>query len=258
MTTRSEGQYVLEIAVHSLTSAIAASQSGADRIELCAALEVGGLTPDIGLIKQVLQEVSIPIHVLIRPRIGNFYYDRNEMRTIRSSIEEYTAMGVHGFVFGCLTSDDQIDVPVLQEVIEWAGSLPVVFHRAFDLVQDPEESLRHLSSLSITEVLTSGQQSTAWEGRDLLKVMADYKDGVTIIAGSGIHSGNLADLRQYTGITHFHTSAKAFQRGLSDEQHSRNTRMFGRFHDRDGKWESSEAEIMRMKSILDRSTPQRG
>lgn len=254
MTTGSRSPFVLEIAVHSLSSAIAAGQGGADRIELCMALEVGGLTPCAGLVRQVLQEVELPVHILIRPRIGNFSYDNNELKTIRRSIEEYALMGVHAFVFGCLTSEDQINMPVMDKVIQWADPLPVVFHRAFDLVNDPVRALRDLASLSIAQVLTSGQRPTAWEGRDMLKKLVAQTDKVTLIAGGGIHSGNLSDLRQHTGMTHFHTSAKSFLRGLSDEQHTRNTRLFGRFHERDGKWESNEEEIRRMRFILSDST----
>ncbi|MDH3648411.1 MAG: hypothetical protein OEQ53_01955 [Saprospiraceae bacterium] len=238
--------FTLEVAAHSLTSAIAAAEAGAHRIELCVALEVGGLTPGMGLLKQVRDEISLPINVLIRPRTGNFCYDSSELRTIQRSIEVYKTEGVNGFVFGCLTANDEIDRSVVDQVMSWVDPLPFTFHRAFDCVRDPYQSLRQLASCSVRTVLTSGQSGTAWEGRELLKSLISMGENIEIMAGSGIHGGNIRELADYTGIRTFHSSAKTFQEGLSSEQHQRISMLFGKMYERDGKWESSQKEINRM------------
>ena len=148
---------VLEICVDSLETALEAQQAGADRVELCSCLEVGGITPDPALFLLAREKLSIPIHVLIRPRIGNFFYSATEQSVILKSIKFFKQYGADAVVVGALQSDNTLDLDFLSEMLETASSISVTFHRAFDLVDNPLTVFAQLEELGISRVLTSGQ-----------------------------------------------------------------------------------------------------
>src|ERR1700712_3387387 len=155
-----------EVCVESAGGARAAAHGGADRIELCAALELGGLTPSAGLLEAVVD--IIPTHVLIRPRAGDFVYDKYEIRVMAKDIEHAIDKGAVSVVIGALTADGDVDLPAMTRLLNAAENVPVTFHRAFDSTRDPLAALDDLMELGIDRLLTSGGRPTAEEGLTLL------------------------------------------------------------------------------------------
>jgi len=184
---------LLEVCVDSVESAVIAAENGADRLELCSALPVGGLTPSAGLFRAVKQQVGgkIPIFCIIRPRPEHFTYSPQELEVMKMDVAYLKDAGADGFVFGCLTESDTVDENVLQ-LLQLADPLPCTFHRAFDLVSDPFETLEALIKLGFKRVLTSGQKSSAIEGLELLKKLQQRANGrIILMAGAGIRSTNV-------------------------------------------------------------------
>ena len=199
----------LEIAANSVASAVAAEAGGADRIELCSALELGGLTPSHGMIALARERVRIPIHVLIRPRAGDFLYSDLETETMLRDIATCAALGCDGVVIGILDADGNIDMARCRALVSAAGGLDVTFHRGFDMARDPRRALEDVITLGCERVLTSGGCPTAAEGAALIReLVAQAGDRITIMPGGGINAGNIADLRAATGASEFHASAK--------------------------------------------------
>lgn len=202
---------IVEICVQSLEGALLAQKYGADRLELCMALEVGGLTPSMGLFTQVKRQVTIPVHVLIRPRIGGFNYTPDEINTILKDIELFTQSGVDGIVIGALKPDYTLDTQTIKRLIA-AGQdlnpkLHITAHRAFDLVPDPTTSAQMLIDLGCHTLLSSGQRQTAEEGLELLQDLnARFGDELTIMPGSGINAQN-RPLFAKAGFKAIHASA---------------------------------------------------
>lgn len=205
---RQNGRKKLEICVDSLQSALIAQQGGADRIELCSALELGGLTPDPALFLLAKQRLDIPIFVLIRPRMGGFVYDDKDQEVIVKSIQYFKENGVDGIVLGALTNQGSVDLPLMQQLMNIASPLPVTFHRAFDQIADPISELPKLVALGIQRILTSGQKEKAVSGISLLKEMVDVVgDKITILAGGGVSSHNIDELLSI-GLNEMHASAR--------------------------------------------------
>lgn len=199
---------VLEICVDSLQSAITAEHAGADRIELCSCLEVGGLTPDPALFLLARAKLAIPIHVLIRPRIGNFVYDEQDKEVLFESIKFFKKHGSDGLVLGALTTNRKIDLSLVEQMVKAVKPLPITFHRAFDQVRDPLGSLSSLIDLEIPRLLTSGNQIRATDGLGLLRELHDYSKGrIEIMAGGGINSQNVGQLLKL-GLSEIHASAR--------------------------------------------------
>lgn len=197
----------LEICANSFQSALHTENAGAQRIELCSELAVGGITPSYGLIKQVIEALKIPVFVLIRPRSGNFTYSDAEFRIMKQDIEICKLLGVQGIVSGVLLPDNTIDLQRTQELIELSKPLSFTFHRAFDCVPNPFESLEELIHLGVHRILTSGLQPTAEKGLDMLKTLHEKAtDRLTILAGSGIHPEN-ASIFKAAGLSEIHASA---------------------------------------------------
>ena len=198
---------LLEICANSYQSAINAQNTGADRIELCSELSVGGITPSYGLLKKVSEDITIPVHVLIRPRSGDFYYTDEEFLQMKANIELCKKLGFQGIVSGVLNADNSIDEKKTQELIALSKPLSFTFHRAFDCVIDPLKSLETLMNLGVDRILTSGQKNKALDGLGLLKQLKDIaKDKLIILPGSGINSENI-DLFKQAGFKEIHTSA---------------------------------------------------
>ena len=160
---------IVEICANSFESAIAAQNGGANRIELCTQLAVGGLTPTHQLIKKVMPELSIPVHVLVRPRKGNFCYSKEELNIMKNDIEFCKSIGCSGVVSGILKSDLTIDLIATKQLIEVANGIDFTFHRAFDCVKDPLKSLKHLIDLKVKRVLSSELKPNAIIGTSSLR-----------------------------------------------------------------------------------------
>lgn len=199
----------VEICAGHLGSAQAAQQAGAHRIELCSALEAGGLTPSAGLIRAAVQGLHIPVHVLIRPREGDFCYSTAEVSVMCHDIQMCRAMGAAGVVIGALDTNGRLHTEVMPLLIEAAGDMHITCHRAFDFVPDAAAALEQLVDWEVGRVLSSGQAATAWEGRHLLKKLVLQAAGrITIMPGAGISPQNIQPIRSATGATDFHLSAK--------------------------------------------------
>lgn len=198
----------LEICANSLTSAINAAAGGADRVELCSELSLGGITPSAGLIELVRERISIAVFVLIRPRAGDFCYSADELNVIRKDIIFCKKTGCDGVVIGVLNENGTINMVVMQELIALARPMKVTFHRAFDVCNEPFEALNELIELGVDRVLTSGQQPTAMEGIGLLEeLVIRSNQRIIILAGSGVNLQNVEALH-HIGIQEVHFSAK--------------------------------------------------
>jgi copper homeostasis protein len=200
---------LLEIAANSFDSALAAQQGGAQRIELCGALELSGLTPSPGLIELVRERVRIPVYVLIRPRAGDFVYSEAEFATMQRDVERCRALGCDGVVIGGLTEDGDVDVSRCRALVAAAGTLGVTFHRAFDLARDLHAALDAALALGCERVLTSGGKSDALAGAETIRDLRLYAgERIFVMPGAGIDASNVASIRSTTGATEFHASAK--------------------------------------------------
>jgi len=199
----------LEICANSYRSAKNAQEAGAYRIELCQELSIGGITPSYGLLKQVIENLEIPVFVLIRPRGGNFVYSDVEFEIMKTDIQLCKDLGCHGIVSGVLNSDKTIDLKRTKELVELSKPLSFTFHRAFDKVENTKEALGQLIALSVERVLTSGQQATAESGIGLLQELNEVSKGrITILAGSGVSAENAWKFKK-AGLKEIHASASS-------------------------------------------------
>lgn len=181
----------LEICAANPASVRIAAENGADRVELCSALSLDGLTPSAGMIEYAVSFDSLKVHVLIRPREGNFAYTPDEISLMVRDIETARHLGADGVVIGALRHDGTIDTEACRRMISAAGDMSVTFHRAFDTVPDPFTALEDIISLGCSRVLTSGQARTAAEGIDLLAALHRKAAGrIIILAGAGVNPDN--------------------------------------------------------------------
>lgn len=199
---------LLEVCVDSFESALAAQRGGADRLELCGDLLVGGITPSPFLIEKVLK-LDVPANVLLRPRFGDFLYTETEKEILFKEVQMCRKLGVNGVVLGALEADGRLDKSFLRDLIAEAGPLHKTLHRAFDVCFDAEEGLEDAIKLGFDTILSSGQAPTALQGATKLSQLHKKANGrITIMAGSGVKSSNLPELIASTGLTAFHMSAK--------------------------------------------------
>lgn len=197
----------LEICANSYQSAMNAQKAGADRIEFCSELSVGGITPSYGVLKKVSEEITIPVNVLIRPRSGHFYYSEEEFSLMKENIKLCKQLGFNGIVSGVLNIDNSIDITRTKELIELSKPLSFTFHRAFDCVSNPKKSLEILIELEVDSILTSGSREKAAQGIELLKELNQLANGkITILPGSGINSKNVKLFKE-AGFQEIHSSA---------------------------------------------------
>lgn len=202
-------KYILECCVDSVESAINAANGGANRLELCSNLIIGGTTPDVALIKEIRKYTNIRIHALIRPRFGDFCYTRHEVEIMKSQIRALKEAGVEGVVIGVLDEDGNLNMPVMKELMAEADGLSVTLHRAFDMCCDPLTALEEAIELDVDTILTSGQKQSAWEGRTLLAELIEKADGrIDIMAGAGIGASVIEKLIPETKGTSYHMSGK--------------------------------------------------
>jgi copper homeostasis protein len=197
---------ILEACVETLEDAILAEQSGADRIELCGDLSVGGVTPSNELTEACLHSIRIPIMAMVRPRGGNFVYDETELAEMKASIEYFKTVGVAGVVFGILNENNEVDLAKTAKLAELARPLLVTFHKAIDDAPNPVEAVQKLTQVfGIQRVLTSGGQLTALEGAAVLRKMQAVANGkITILAAGKVTKGNLEEVHSAVGTREYH------------------------------------------------------
>lgn len=205
------GQYILECCVDSVESALEAVKGGADRLELCSALVIGGTSPSPALFEEIRRYSDIPIRVLLRPRFGDFLYTEHEFEILKKEVELFKEKGAQGVVIGCLTKDGGLHIPRMKELIEAAGEMKVTLHRAFDVCADPLLAYRQAAELGVDTVLTSGQESECSKGMPLLKELCTLQKevkGPDIMAGAGVTPDVIKIFLEQTDITSYHLSAK--------------------------------------------------
>jgi copper homeostasis protein len=197
---------LLEMSVETLDAAIAAARGGADRIELCEDLSVGGVTPSPGLIREARAEISIPIFVMIRPRGGDFCYSAAEFAQMKKETALAKAARVDGLVLGILTREGRVDVQRTKELVELAAPLPVTFHRAFDELADLAQGLEDVIAAGATRVLTSGGKPTALEGSaEIGHLLEQAQERIVVLAGGGIRPYNLSRIARAARAAEFHS-----------------------------------------------------
>lgn len=203
-------KYKIEICANSVESAIEAQRGGAYRVELCAGIPEGGTTPSYGEIKMARELLSIRLHVIIRPRGGDFLYTPLEQSIMLHDIDMARQLGVDGVVFGCLTPDGDIDLPLMERLMKASEGMSVTFHRAFDMCRNPRKALEEIIALGCDRILTSGQQATAEKGISLLKELNVQADGrIIIMPGCGVNSDNIRKIAEETGASEFHFSGRS-------------------------------------------------
>lgn len=201
--------FKLEICIDSIESAINAQLAGADRVELCDNLTEGGTTPSTGIIESVRSNFSAGVHVIIRPRGGDFLYSDAEFDIMRRDIEKCGEEGIDGVVFGILRKDGSVDTERTSKLVELAQPMAVTFHRAFDLCTDPFRSLSEIIETGASRVLTSGQEKNAMEGSVLIKQLVGIAGSrIIIMPGGGLDETNIEELARETGAVEFHLTGR--------------------------------------------------
>lgn len=197
-----------EVCVEGVPGALAAEKGGAHRIELCAGLVEGGTTPSFGTVSKVLEAISIPTVVLIRPRGGDFLYSDEELEVLLRDVETVRKAGAFGIATGALTREGEVDVSAMEGVTAAAGPLSVTFHRAFDMTRDPFESLEVLIRTGVHRVLTSGQERSVPEGLDVIaRLVESAKARISIMPGGGVREDNIREIISKTGAREIHFAA---------------------------------------------------
>lgn len=200
---------LLEICAGSVESAIAARNGGAARIELCSALEIGGVTPSVGIITEARKIKGLILNVIIRPRGGDFLYNEYEIACMEEDIRTCKEIGADGIVIGALTAQGDIDKECCRRLISAAEGMSVTFHRAFDMCRAPRQALEDIISLGCHRLLTSGQRPSAVEGIPLIKELVELaNERIIIMPGCGVNSSNALHILQSTGATEIHASAR--------------------------------------------------
>ena len=202
-------KFILEACVDSVESAMAAVRGGADRLELCSNLIIGGTTPGPWLFEEIRKRSDIRIHALIRPRFGDFCYTEAEFSMIKEAVRDFRKMGAEGVVFGILKPDGTLNMEQMKELMEEAGDMSVTLHRAFDVCVDPVATMEQAISLGIDTILTSGQRNVCLQGAELLKELQEKSRGrIVIQAGSGVGAQVIRQLYPLTGIRAYHMTGK--------------------------------------------------
>lgn len=214
-----------EICIDSVEAVVAAQEAGAHRVELCSALLEGGLTPSFGMASRAMAVAeSVRVHVMVRPRGGDFLYTDEEFAAMKEDIAAFKRIGVHGYVFGILDAEGNIDVPRNRELMALCQPASVTFHRAFDMARDPVAALEDLVKLRVDRLLTSGQAPSVLEGAPLISQLIKQSNGrLTIMPGGDITSYNVARIVSETGASEIHFAAFELKAGLMQY---RNTRVF--------------------------------
>ena len=202
---------IIEVCCGGYYDALQAYQGGAERIELNSALHLGGLTPTIGSLILTKKNTDLKVICMDRPRSAGFHYENDDFETMKADAEALMENGADGLAFGCLDQNGNIDVEQTRQIIDIIRKHggEAVFHRAFDCVNDPYQSIEILIDLGIDRILTSGLKAKAMQGKDLIKDMQEkYGDRIQLLAGSGMNASNAKEMMDYTGISQVHSSCK--------------------------------------------------
>jgi copper homeostasis protein len=198
----------LEIACFNIASAIIAQQAGANRIEFCADMNVGGVTPKLADFILLKSKIHIPVFVMIRTRGGNFVYSNEEFEQMKNDILEFKNAGTDGFVFGILTENNEVNAIQNKELVQLANPLPCTFHRAFDEINNQMDALDKIIECGFSTILTSGNVNNALEGLSSLKALASKaNDKICIMPGGGVRANNIEILKENIATNWFHSSA---------------------------------------------------
>ena len=196
---------IKEACVESFEKALEAQSNGANRIELCENLAVGGTTPSYGTVKICLEKLNIPIFPMIRARGGNFVYSKDEIKIMKEDIKIFKELGVKGVVLGCLTSDNKIDLEFTKELVDLAYPMEVTFHKSIDEILNPLDYIDDLVNIGIKRILTSGGKATALEGKDLINEMIKKSNGrLKIVVAGKVTKENLNRLSNLISADEFH------------------------------------------------------
>ena len=206
---------LLESCVETLAAALAAEEGGAGRIELCASLDVGGVTPPEELVRESVRRLSIPVFVLVRPAPGSFALARPELALLLEQVRRAADLGAAGIVAGALTEAGTVDGAAVEAILGAAGPLPMTFHRAFDQIQDQAAALEELIGLGVKRVLTSGGAPTAAEGAGRIQALVAQASGrIGVLAGGSVRAHNAAALVRPTGVAEIHSRTPADADGV--------------------------------------------
>jgi copper homeostasis protein len=198
----------LEVSIEGIDGLLVAQDNGADRVELCASVLEGGITPSIGIVREALRRARIPVFVIVRPRGGDFLYSEAEFESMRQDVIALKDLGVPGIVTGCLTAGGEVDEERTTELLRLARPMSFTFHRAFDMVRDPLQALEVLISQSVDRVLTSGQRANAMEGLATLKQLGQLANGrIIVMPCGGLRAANIGQVCRETGLWELHFAA---------------------------------------------------
>lgn len=242
---------ILEVCADSVESAVAAARGGADRLELCSDLAVGGVTPSLALYERVRECVKLPVHVLLRPRPGDFLYSEEDFEVLRRQTLAYKKAGADALVIGCLTKEGQLNREQMRTLMEIAEDTPVTLHRAFDMCADLTEALAEAKKLGVRTILTSGGCGRALEGAHILEELFRKAGPVEIMAGAGINAEAIETLRSQTSLRAFHMSGKQI---LPSAMEYRNPRVhmglpgLSEYE----RWQTDEENVRLARETLDR------
>ncbi len=203
------GKFVLEVCAYNSQSCAVAEKAGAHRVELCDNHHEGGTTPSYGSIRQSREKISIDLYPIIRPRAGNFFYDKEEIEVIKKDIEICKELKCNGISTGVLLHNAEVDKEHLKRIVEWAYPMKVTFHRAFDFTPDPFKSMEDIIECGCERILSSGQETVAIDGLELIaKLVKVAGDRILIMPGAGVRASNIERIIRKTGATEYHTSAR--------------------------------------------------
>lgn len=237
--------FELEVIAFDLFSCLVAENAGAHRIELCANPHEGGTTPSFGMMRMARKASSIQLFPIIRPRGGDFIYDKAEFLSMIEDIKIAKNEGCDGVVIGMLKKDGAIDIDACHDLIHHANGMEVTFHRAFDRVNDQQKALEDVIKLGCTRILTSGGHPTAMEGKDQLQQLVSLAGNrIKIMVGSGIRSSNIKEIQSHTKASVFHASARKTVSSMMDYEHAS-------MHELLEKISIDEQEVRLLRSVLD-------
>ncbi len=242
-------KFILECCVDSVQSAVNAQKGGADRLELCSALALGGLSPSSSLFSIVKENCSLPVNVLLRPREGDFLYSDYEFKQILNEIITFGNMGANGVVIGCLNDDGSLDMKKMRTLVNAAGGMDITLHRAFDVSKNPFDTLEKAAELGIKTILTSGCAANCTSGKALIQRLCENAGGVDIMAGSGVNAEVIKDFTATTNVRSFHMSGKKRVKSKMTFT-AENVSMGDESIDEYSIWQTSEDEIRRASDIL--------
>ncbi|WP_162616280.1 copper homeostasis protein CutC [Paenibacillus lutimineralis] len=207
---------IIEVIAYTLSDALIAARNGADRLEVITAPAEGGLTPSLGLVQSILDQVDIDIRVMIRPHSRSFVYSKEDIEVMERDIANLRSLGVSGLVTGALTPQGDVDTSALERLLAAANDLPITFHRAIDEAADLEQAIYTLGQYSqITHILTSGGRPSVLEATDIIEQLTPVakQQGITLLPGAGLHIDALESFLRQTSVQEFHIGSASRQNG---------------------------------------------